>query len=144
MYMCVCVYIYMYGYIYIYMYEYIYIYIYTYIYIYIYMYTHMYIYIYIYIYIYMKIRPPSSGPIRVRSPPPLQVPADARPSAAELLLKSCFCAADDTVQRRRLEVITWPFVRSVICVSPAPTGWFHVHTGFVLLSCGCVCGLLIF
>mmetsp|Transcript_4444 Transcript_4444/g.13297 ORF Transcript_4444/g.13297 Transcript_4444/m.13297 type:complete len:403 (+) Transcript_4444:58-1266(+) len=31
-------------------------------------------------------------------------PADARPSAAELLLKSCFRPADDTVERRRLEV----------------------------------------
>jgi hypothetical protein len=31
-------------------------------------------------------------------------PAGNRPSAAELLLKSCFRAADDTVERRRLEV----------------------------------------
>lgn len=31
-------------------------------------------------------------------------PAGSRPSAAELLLKSCFRAADDTVERRRLEV----------------------------------------
>lgn len=35
-------------------------------------------------------------------------PADARPSAAELLLKSCFRPADDTVERRRLEVLAAP------------------------------------